>query len=419
MQYAFSIEQKNVSVQAKQCAACAFAYDIMSNMSRNRKTSPTVLIVIPSSRASRIEKLGGIYRYLSDHGLDWDLRFFHDGRGLTDEHLVRISDDYDGIIATGNLNDKVIHAVLHQPKPIATIAIPSSRTENIAFVTTDNRSIGISAARFLLKSGDYRCFVGIPAVGEENWSMSRLDGFASTIAKFAPSAECMTLSSHQCETTRLTSLIKKIQKPAALFATCDYRATDILRICQRENIPVPKDISVISIDCDTAFLQPNLPSPTYLQTDFDEQGYQAAALLHKLFSSSHNSRAPLQVFVGVRQITIGKSTPEVIDTGKIVERATKFIRQNVRDVRHVNDVVKHLRCSRRLIDLRFKEAGKGSVLRVMTEIRLNHTALLLKTTNWSISRLCHESGWASESRPKVLFKKRFGVSMSDWRKQVN
>lgn len=384
-------------------------------MPSKRNTPPTVLIVFPSSRASRIEKLGGIYRYLSEHGLDWDLRFHHDGTGVSTEYLSSISDDYDGIIATGNLNDKVLRAVLQQPKPLATIAIPSKRIKDIAFVETDNQAIGTAAAQFLLKSGTYKCFVGIPAIGDETWSSTRLNGFVSTVTKHDVSAECLSLTAQQCEGTKMSSLIRNLPKPAALFAACDYRANEVLMICLREGIQVPAEVSVISVDCDPTFQDRHLPSPTYLQTDFDEQGYQAAALLNKLLHTSTKYATPPQALVGVHQLTIGKSTPTVIDTGKIFERATKYIRQNLHDVRHVRDVVKYLGCSRRLIDLRFQEAGKGSILKIMTDIRLDFTAHLLKTSNRPISQVCQECGWESENHPKMLFKKRFGVSMSAWR----
>ena len=388
-------------------------------MPSRRNTPPTVLVVLPSSRASRIEKLGGVYRYLSEHRLDWDLRFHHDGTGVSAEYLSCISDEYDGIIATGNLNDRVLRAVLQQPKPLVTIAIPSRRTKDFAIVETDNQAIGREAAQFLLKSGTYKCFVGIPAIGNETWSSARLNGFASAVAKHNISAKCISLTAQQCEGSKMSSLIRNLPKPAALFAACDYRANEVLRICLCEGIRVPSEVSVITVDCDPTFQDHHLPSPTYLQTNFDEQGYQAAALLNKLLHASAKYATPPQALVGTLQLTVGKSTPAVIDTGKIFERATKYIRQNLRDVRHVRDVVKYLGCSRRLIDLRFQEAGKGSILKIMTDIRLDFTAHLLKTSNRPISQVCQECGWESENHPKMLFKKRFGVSMSAWRNQCS
>jgi len=51
----------------------------------------------------------------------------------------------------------------------------------------------------------------------------------------------------------------------------------------------------------------------------------------------------------------------------------------------------------------------------MLRIRLEAVKRLLRDTNSSISEITRECGWENPTPPKALFRKRFGMSMREFR----
>ena len=83
----------------------------------------------------------------------------------------------------------------------------------------------------------------------------------------------------------------------------------------------------------------------------------------------------------------------------------------------VGDVIAYLGVSRRLVELRFREVRKESILDTIRNIRLDLTKAELLSSTDSIARICEKCGWQSENAPKKLFRRRFGMTMREWRTQ--
>ena len=80
-------------------------------------------------------------------------------------------------------------------------------------------------------------------------------------------------------------------------------------------------------------------------------------------------------------------------------------------------MVRHLKCSRRLADLRFRELQGRSILEAITERRLDEVKRRLAGTREKMDVIASECGYSNPIYLKNLFKKKFGMSMSDWRRQ--
>ena len=82
----------------------------------------------------------------------------------------------------------------------------------------------------------------------------------------------------------------------------------------------------------------------------------------------------------------------------------------------VEDVARRFKVSRSLLELRFRELQGESVYEAMLRIRLEEVKRLLRNTTTPISEITSACGWENPTPPKVLFKRRFGISMREWRK---
>ena len=81
----------------------------------------------------------------------------------------------------------------------------------------------------------------------------------------------------------------------------------------------------------------------------------------------------------------------------------------------MEDVARRFKISRSLLELRFGELQRESVYEAMLRIRLEEVKRRLVQTDDSIAEITSACGWANADPPKRLFKRRFGVSMRDYR----
>ena len=82
----------------------------------------------------------------------------------------------------------------------------------------------------------------------------------------------------------------------------------------------------------------------------------------------------------------------------------------------VSDVVTHLKVSRRLADLRFRELQHTSIGGEITRIRLAEVQRLLRATREPIDSIAAKCGYTNPNYLKNLFRKRFSMSMREFRK---
>ena len=83
----------------------------------------------------------------------------------------------------------------------------------------------------------------------------------------------------------------------------------------------------------------------------------------------------------------------------------------------VPDLANHLGCSRRRADLRFRELMGTSIGETILATRLDEAKRLLATTREPIDAIALRCGYTNPNSLKNLFKRRFGLSMRDWRRQ--
>ena len=79
------------------------------------------------------------------------------------------------------------------------------------------------------------------------------------------------------------------------------------------------------------------------------------------------------------------------------------------------DVVAHLGVSRRLADLRFREYHGKTIHETIIETKLEELSMRLLTSNRAISNIAAALGFDDLSYLGRIFRKRYGMTMSEWR----
>ena len=214
----------------------------------------------------------------------------------------------------------------------------------------------------------------------------------------------------------LKDWLLNIPKPAAVMTAWDTRATQVLNLCQEARIKVPRQIAVLGVDNDELLDESCVPPLTSILPDHEKLGYAAARELERLMSGrAHRGAKPFlirPVKVVERESAVA-STP----TAHILSRALDFIRKNAVKGIKVDDVAKALGISRRLADLRFQQFSGETINEVITRHKLDAVKKLLATTNRPIKVISESCGYTDLAYLKTLFKRRFGCTMRDWRRQ--
>lgn len=367
-------------------------------MTHEKHRRRNVLIAFPISRIARTDKLAGIFRYLS--GSDrWQIR-------MSDVNALDL-DGIDGMIITGNPSDAAMRQLESTRIPTVTIAIPCRRRARILRVETDGAAI-------------------VRAVCAEFFSRQRYSSLVLVSGKrpFPGSSDVRTemrrfAREHRISFAELsgrTGHLADLPRPVAAFALNDGLAHDTILAGLAADMRIPEDLSVIGFGNESVFCESVRPSISSVDQDFSEQGFAAARLLDSLMSGK-GARQQGVIAIGPKSVIHRESTPERNAGGNLVKRALDFIGRKAADGITVRDVVAETHVSRRLLELRFRESVGTSILATILNRRLDATKSALKSSDDPISIVCERCGWKSENYPKRLFKRRFGMSMSAFRRQ--
>ena len=139
-----------------------------------------------------------------------------------------------------------------------------------------------------------------------------------------------------------------------------------------------------------------------------------AKILDEMMSGK--SIAVRTVRCGVKSIANRQSTAQVSHAGHLVQRALAYISKHACEGISAIDVVRHLRVSRALADRRFRELQKTSINEAVVERQLAEVCRRLIATNEPIEKITFECGWSSPNYPKRLFKRRYRMTMREFRR---
>ena len=378
-------------------------------MDKKRK----VFIALKMAGVAGQSKLAGVFRYLKEKygdNVPWDVQLVRTRVELTAAAVRRaVADGTNGfIVSIPDAEDSML-PLAGASTPTIVMDIHSTpleeRAQNIAFIRNSASDIGREAAQFLIGQGRARSYGFLHSDPVMDWSRARFEAFR----------QMLNDKGIWCEELFSPDDVSKLRRPAAVLAACDDRAFELLKALAAKRIPVPRGVAVLGVDNDELICENTHPRLSSVQPDFEEEGLLAAEMLDRMMRGKKISGRI--VLVGVKRVMQRESTTEQSPSGRLVQKAVAYIDRHALDGISVSDVVRHLRCSRRLADLRFRELQGRTILDAITERRLDEVRRRLAGSREKMDFIASECGFRSPTYLKSLFKKRFGMSMSEWRSQ--
>ena len=380
-----------------------------------------VLVFGDTSGASGRNILSGIFDY-ANGGRRWVVHLSND--------VAKSAAEVDAIVAKGNIHGIIAeeHRLPNAPEVLKDSTLPlvflstsgesgHSRTKAISYVLNDEQNIGRLAAEAFLERGLYQSFAFVPAHPSAAYSEMRQDGYVSRLRaagiKDIEVFEAKAPAGSADDTRALAKWLASLPKPAAIYAAWDFRAVQVLNACHAAKLSVPKQVAVLGTDDDELLCDSANPPLSSILPDHERAGYVAAQRLDELMRGRKPKNRTL--LVNENKVVERETTQAVTTSAHLVGKALAYIKHNATKGIGVQDVVRHLGCSRSLADLRFREHAGTSILKALTAQRMESLKRLLRDTDIPVRQAASRSGFSCLKRLERLFREEEGMSMSEWR----
>jgi LacI family transcriptional regulator len=176
---------------------------------------------------------------------------------------------------------------------------------------------------------------------------------------------------------------------------------------------VPDEVAVIGVDDDELLCELSNPPLSSVIPNTYRTGYEAAALLDKMMAGERfRSEAHLIAPVGV---STRQSTDVLAIHDRNIARALHYIRNHACSGINVQDVIKAVPQSRRLMEKRFVKLIGRTPHQEILRVQLERVKQLLTQTDLSIDEIAERCGFAHVEYLSVAFKRELGVPPSKFR----
>ena len=292
------------------------------------------------------------------------------------------------------------------------------RNKAVSNLTGDYFNTGVMAAKFFLNRG-YRNFAFYGFKGAI-WSRERADGYSHEIEKQGYKLAVLENDNKDKEEwsynhTVLGNWLQSLPKPVALFACDDHFALQISETCNVYNINVPDDIAILGVDNDDLLCNISDPPLSSIVLDVENGGYNAGKLLHQLITKEITE--PFNIVVNPLIIERRKSTEKYAVSDKNIRTILNYIEKNYANHLSVEELVKQVPLSRRVLEKKFKEETGESLYQYIQNYRIDLFTRLLITTDYSLFEAALQSGFENYKNVSRVFRKYKSLSPAEYRKR--
>lgn len=370
--------------------------------------------------ASR-EATGGLLRFAAVHR-SWEVQIA--GAHPSNESLEHFSDWCpDALVIDGschNLDQKELASIAGKAAVFVNTPVPISWRKPYAMLTTDERGLAKDAADLFIRKG-LRHFAFVDSPGAERWSEVRRRFFKSALKDMGFSLEIFSPQlgndSWKNQIRELVLWLKSLPKPCGVWAAFDQRAKHVLDACRVAGLDVPNQIQVLGVDNETYICEQTVPSLSSLMPDFESGGFAAAEFLDDVLNGTIKpDKRRNHIHFGCKGVVERLSTADVNGTARHIAAAREMIRQHAVGGIDVPYIAASLGISIRLLQRDYRAVTGRTVLEDIISEKLKRVKEMLHKTTTPIDAIGPFCGFKSPAHLKTLFKARFGMTMSAYRK---
>ena len=384
--------------------------------------SGTVLYLsMVAGSPSHAAKFDGIRRYCSSRGWNAVAVAREDVSAASLPALLRRHRP-SGCVVDGIARHVELPPRLFRGLPVSYIGYPSVLTGDKPNFIFDPAAIAAAAMREL-SAGRPPCYAAVGFLVRAKWAINRVNAFRDAVA--AAGAKCLVFPGGRRDDgespdgfiERLARWLADLPDRCAVFAVSDEVAVQVVRAARLAGRPVPRSLTLLSVDNFPDLCEHADPPISSIRLDFEREGWLAAAALSPNFRTRSGRLDAEDAVLGPLLVVRRKSTGGRGRHEPWILEAVEAIRREACDGLTARALSSRFPGSRRLFEMRFREATGHSVLDEILHVRLEKASALLAETETAIGSVPALCGFRSNRTLDALFRSRFGLSMRDWRKR--
>ena len=382
--------------------------------------------------------LAGVRRYASARGWDVEVCLWKDARGESFQSVWRAKPcPLGSIVECSDLPADLPLRVYGNAPAVFLNFSQAPRGRRFARIDLDDAAVARLAFRELSRGHpDVFAVVGF-RLGPRHWSDRRVKAFRAAVADTG--MECHEFSfadsrdmDNSGEPARLAAWLAALPRHTAIFVVNDLTSIFVAETARKAGRIIPRDLTLIGADNDPAHCEKTHPTLSSIQLDFESAGFQSAKLLGELLATKNTKKhkafvtsvfsvanktdsmaaASIGPLMAVRrESTMGHGRREA----RILE-AVEIIRREACNGLTAESLAARFPGSRRLFELRFREAMGRSMLDEILHVRMQKVQTLLADTDIPIGAIADFCGFRSDRALRKIFLVREGVSMVEWRR---
>ncbi len=363
--------------------------------------------------------LEGVVRYAREAG-PWAFYrmplYYRELHG--DEGVVRWAEEWGADAIIAQLTDVDLDILNRLDIPII-VQNYKERYHGLSNLTGDYYGTGVMAASFFIRKG-YKAFAYYGFL-DTVWMRERGEGFRDTVADHGYPVYVldddgqMSGGQWNFDAERVSRWLLDLPKPVALFACDDYYALQITEVCKMYNIDIPGDIAVLGVDNDNLLCNISDPSLSSIELDVENGGYEVGKLLHQFIEKKIT--APVDVIIKPVRIVARGSTERFAVSDKYIGQVLDYIDENYRNPLSVDDLIRIIPYSRRVLEKKFKGETGMSVYQYIQQQRIDKFASLLIATHLPLVEAAANAGFTDYKNISRIFVKMKGRKPLQYRKR--
>jgi LacI family transcriptional regulator len=379
---------------------------------------PHVALLIETSRGYGRGLLGGVIRYLREHG-PWSIYFQPHGLGAPPPRWLK-GWHGDGILA--RIDDRAMAKAVRQtglPAVDLRFSVPKIGLPGVGI---DNRAV-VGLAFEHLANGGFRHFgfCGLPR-GRNIWMDLRSDLFGQRaraaghpchVFEAPGRAEPATWEEEQ---ERIAAWVVRLPKPVGVMACNDDRGQQVLDACRRANVPVPDEVAVIGVDNDVILCSLASPPLSSVDINTEQVGYEAAALLGRMMAGEPAPARPL--LLPPRGVVARESTDVLATEDRELAAAIRLIRAHACEGLRLKDFARRIGLSRRELERRVRKLLGRSPKEEITRVQMERAKQLLTETDLPAAVIAAKCGFSQPKYFSQVFHAKVGLPPGAYRRNT-
>jgi LacI family transcriptional regulator len=323
----------------------------------------------------------------------------------------------DGIVTMLGENDDLVRMVINSGCPFVDLSIlrddiPAPR------ITADNHAIGLTAAEYFTQRG----FVnfGFFSSTNDKVAKARRNGFYQRIQdKCTHFTELLSdLNELTPNAELISSWLKTLSFPCAVFTTRDLDASILLDVCLRNNIAVPEQVAILGVDNNELIIESLQVPLSSVNHNVERLGFEGAQLLAKIMNNQPIEHTT--IMIPPNGVTSRRSTDYLAVNNDLVRKALARITSLCHNTLFsIDQLAFDLGVSRRYLDKLFKQELGHSCRTELQSTRLSRAKKHLISGVLSMEDIAEQCGFNTPQYFNLCLKQSTGMTPLAFRKYHN